>query len=285
VLLPRAAKLSDIMRAQSWCRCGRGGPSPGADVAGVGPVLVQMWPGWAQSRPRRNRGDGRAQRYCRTLTVSWRTSITMRARAHSGRGSAGAYRFVCVPACPRECVRAHQCVCVPTSVRACVLCVCVCARAAACLCVHVRESASVCLCMRAIVHVHARARVDGGDEQRGRGVVHTVMTTMYTLNSMRSTTYGTNCTLASVRSKSGAPQRQRKTSGAGHFRAETSARKLPRRTHPVQTTQTCEPTSAAGTCTVWRVDLQCVVRALGRAIVAQQRAQPVVADGEPRAPA
>ena len=171
----------------------------------------------------------------------------MRARAHSGRGSAGAYRFVCVPACPRECVRAHQCVCVPTSVRACVLCVCVCARAAACLCVHVRESASVCLYMRATVHVHARARVDGGDERRGRGVVHTVMTTMYTLNSMRSTTYGTNCTLASVRSKSGAPQRQRKTSGAGNFRAETSARKLPRRTHPVQTTQTCEPTSAAGT--------------------------------------
>jgi hypothetical protein len=30
-------------RAQSWRRCGRGGPSPGADVAGVSPVPVQMW--------------------------------------------------------------------------------------------------------------------------------------------------------------------------------------------------------------------------------------------------
>ena len=30
-------------RAQSRCRCGRGEPSPGADVAGVSPVPVQMW--------------------------------------------------------------------------------------------------------------------------------------------------------------------------------------------------------------------------------------------------
>jgi hypothetical protein len=28
--------------AQSWCRCGRGEPSPGADVVGVSPVLVPM---------------------------------------------------------------------------------------------------------------------------------------------------------------------------------------------------------------------------------------------------
>jgi hypothetical protein len=42
--------------SQSWCRCGRGGPSPGADVGGVGPVLVQMWEGWAQSRCRCGRG-------------------------------------------------------------------------------------------------------------------------------------------------------------------------------------------------------------------------------------
>jgi hypothetical protein len=27
------------------CRCGRGEPSPGADVAGVSPVPVQMWAG------------------------------------------------------------------------------------------------------------------------------------------------------------------------------------------------------------------------------------------------
>jgi hypothetical protein len=32
-------------RAQSGCRCGRGEPSPGADVGGVSPVPVQMWQG------------------------------------------------------------------------------------------------------------------------------------------------------------------------------------------------------------------------------------------------
>jgi hypothetical protein len=32
-------------RAQSRCRCGRGEPSPGADVAGVSPVPVPMWRG------------------------------------------------------------------------------------------------------------------------------------------------------------------------------------------------------------------------------------------------
>ena len=32
-------------RAQSRCRCGRGEPGPGADVAGASPVLVQMWQG------------------------------------------------------------------------------------------------------------------------------------------------------------------------------------------------------------------------------------------------
>ena len=31
--------------AQSRCRSGSGNPSPGADVAGVSPVLVQMWHG------------------------------------------------------------------------------------------------------------------------------------------------------------------------------------------------------------------------------------------------
>jgi hypothetical protein len=36
--------------AQSRSTCGRGGPSHGADVGGVGPVTVQMWQGWAQSR-------------------------------------------------------------------------------------------------------------------------------------------------------------------------------------------------------------------------------------------
>jgi hypothetical protein len=32
-------------RAQSRCRCGRGEPSPSADVAGASPVPVQMWQG------------------------------------------------------------------------------------------------------------------------------------------------------------------------------------------------------------------------------------------------
>ena len=35
------------LRAKSRCRCGRRWPSPGADVAGAGPVLVQMWLGSA----------------------------------------------------------------------------------------------------------------------------------------------------------------------------------------------------------------------------------------------
>jgi hypothetical protein len=39
-------------RARSRRRCGRGEPSPGADVARVGPVPAQMWHGWAQSRRR-----------------------------------------------------------------------------------------------------------------------------------------------------------------------------------------------------------------------------------------
>ncbi len=54
----RPASTARTARAP-WCprRCGRGGPSPGADVAGVGPVPVQMWPGWAQSRRRCGR-DG-----------------------------------------------------------------------------------------------------------------------------------------------------------------------------------------------------------------------------------
>ncbi len=32
----------DCSKAQSWRRCGRGEPSPGADVAGASPVPVQM---------------------------------------------------------------------------------------------------------------------------------------------------------------------------------------------------------------------------------------------------
>jgi hypothetical protein len=32
-------------RAQSRCRCGRGEPSPGADVAGASLVLAETWQG------------------------------------------------------------------------------------------------------------------------------------------------------------------------------------------------------------------------------------------------
>jgi hypothetical protein len=44
-------------RAQSWRRCGRGEPSPGADVGGVSPVPAQMWAGRAQCRRRCGRGE------------------------------------------------------------------------------------------------------------------------------------------------------------------------------------------------------------------------------------
>jgi hypothetical protein len=43
--------------AQSCCRCGRGAPSPGADVAGTSPVLLQMWQGRARSPCRCGRGE------------------------------------------------------------------------------------------------------------------------------------------------------------------------------------------------------------------------------------
>ncbi len=36
-------RLMPGSRAQPWHRCGRAEPSPSADVAGVSPVLVQMW--------------------------------------------------------------------------------------------------------------------------------------------------------------------------------------------------------------------------------------------------
>jgi hypothetical protein len=39
------------------CRCGRGEPSFGADVAGASTVPVQMWQGRAQSRRRCGRGE------------------------------------------------------------------------------------------------------------------------------------------------------------------------------------------------------------------------------------
>jgi hypothetical protein len=45
--------------AQSRRRCGRGEPSPGADVGGGSPVPAQMWAGGAQSRRRCGRSFGR----------------------------------------------------------------------------------------------------------------------------------------------------------------------------------------------------------------------------------
>ncbi len=44
-------------RAQSRRRCGRGEPSPAADVAGVSPVPAQMLAGRAQSRRKCERGE------------------------------------------------------------------------------------------------------------------------------------------------------------------------------------------------------------------------------------
>ena len=42
----RTSSLEELVHpTQSQRRCGRGGPSPGADVAGVSPVPVQMWEG------------------------------------------------------------------------------------------------------------------------------------------------------------------------------------------------------------------------------------------------
>ena len=38
-----AAVPRQVRRSQSRCRCGRGEPSPDADVAGVSPVPVRMW--------------------------------------------------------------------------------------------------------------------------------------------------------------------------------------------------------------------------------------------------
>jgi hypothetical protein len=44
----RTSSLEELVHpTQSQRRCGRGGPSPGADVAGVSPVPVQMWERWA----------------------------------------------------------------------------------------------------------------------------------------------------------------------------------------------------------------------------------------------
>jgi hypothetical protein len=39
-------RLPQLPSRQSRCRCGRGESSPGADVAAVSPVPVQMWQGW-----------------------------------------------------------------------------------------------------------------------------------------------------------------------------------------------------------------------------------------------
>jgi hypothetical protein len=50
-------RRDDVRAPRSRCRCGRGEPSPGADMAGVGPVPMQTWQGWAQSRRRCGRGE------------------------------------------------------------------------------------------------------------------------------------------------------------------------------------------------------------------------------------
>ena len=58
-------------RAQSWSRCGRGQPSPGADVAAVSPVPVQMWQRCAQSRCRCGRGEPSPMQMWQGRAQSW----------------------------------------------------------------------------------------------------------------------------------------------------------------------------------------------------------------------
>jgi hypothetical protein len=52
-----SARLTTGWAAERGGRRGKGGPSPGADVGGVGPVPAQMWEGRAQSQRRCGRGE------------------------------------------------------------------------------------------------------------------------------------------------------------------------------------------------------------------------------------
>jgi hypothetical protein len=128
--LPRAAKLSDTM----------------------GPVLVRMWPGWAQSRPRSSRcesspgadvagvGPVQAQkkqgRRASPALLPHADSLLAYVENDACPCAQWAWECWCVQVCvcacvstsvpcPRECVRAHQCACV----RVCVcMCLCACGR-------------------------------------------------------------------------------------------------------------------------------------------------------------
>ncbi len=62
---PRCALSDrDLHDTESRCRCGRGEPSPGADVAALRPVPVQMWQGRAQSRCRCGSDEPKPRRRC-----------------------------------------------------------------------------------------------------------------------------------------------------------------------------------------------------------------------------
>jgi hypothetical protein len=61
-------------RAQSRCTCGKGEPSPGADVARASPVPAQMWQGRAQSRCTCGKGEpspGADVEGLQTLVFAW----------------------------------------------------------------------------------------------------------------------------------------------------------------------------------------------------------------------
>ena len=61
------------IRAQSRCRRGRGEPSPGAHVAGMGAVLEPMWHGWQDQ----NQTDGNLT-MCKAineLAFSWALQV------------------------------------------------------------------------------------------------------------------------------------------------------------------------------------------------------------------
>ena len=73
-------------RAQSRCRCGRREPSPGADVAWVGPVPVQMWAGVSPGPGADVAGvepsSGTPSSFCRATPASLAASGKVRLRHH-----------------------------------------------------------------------------------------------------------------------------------------------------------------------------------------------------------
>ncbi len=119
--------------AQSRRRCGRGGPSPGADVGGVGPVPAPMWASQPQ-RPTEN--------WC-IVSIGSSPVADTATSASRNRTTCPDIRTFRKPS-PRVRVRVRACACV--RVRACA-CACVCVRVRACA--FVRVCLCACVCARA----------------------------------------------------------------------------------------------------------------------------------------